>query len=274
MSAFIVNFQGPQDPDDIAHFYMMGGSNLNFLIMDAVGCRVTTWTVPESATPGDIVIFACARTAKDRLGMARTALKEFDNDVLLDFANTQMDLYKIYSGTLMAIGVISDDDGVQDIGWNLLGRNIVGLRLFSRPIDTKELGDVIKINRFGSVTYLDDIQWAYLRDFINRSELENLVSYMNDLNNYDLFSKHWHKPKKKSNKERNKMSDRIRYEVLKRDGFRCVLCGRTVEDGVKLEVDHILPISKGGLTEMNNLRTLCDQCNGGKSDLYDENGMN
>ena len=67
-------------------------------------------------------------------------------------------------------------------------------------------------------------------------------------------------------KERAKLSDSVRYDVLRRDGFRCLICGATAQDGVKLHVDHIFPVSKGGLTEMSNLRTLCERCNLGKSD--------
>lgn len=75
--------------------------------------------------------------------------------------------------------------------------------------------------------------------------------------------------------ERQKMTPSLRYEILKRDKFRCVICGRTAEkDGIKLHVDHIIPISKGGKTEPNNLRTLCDECNLGKSNKYDEQGDN
>lgn len=66
------------------------------------------------------------------------------------------------------------------------------------------------------------------------------------------------------------MSDSLRYDVLARDGFKCVICGATVEDGVKLHVDHIIPISKGGKTEIDNLRTLCDRCNLGKSDKIEK----
>lgn len=65
-------------------------------------------------------------------------------------------------------------------------------------------------------------------------------------------------------KERGKMSPSLRYNILKRDNFRCVLCGRSAQDGVKLHVDHIVPISKGGKTIPDNLRTLCEQCNVGK----------
>jgi 5-methylcytosine-specific restriction endonuclease McrA len=78
----------------------------------------------------------------------------------------------------------------------------------------------------------------------------------------------------KRNAERAKMSETLRYDVLKRDGFRCRLCGLSADDGVKLHVDHIKPVSKGGKTELNNLRTLCDRCNFGKGDKYDPNGKN
>lgn len=64
--------------------------------------------------------------------------------------------------------------------------------------------------------------------------------------------------------ERAKMSPSLRYNVLKRDHFRCQICGATQADGVKLHVDHIVPIAKGGKTELSNLRTLCDRCNLGK----------
>ena len=72
--------------------------------------------------------------------------------------------------------------------------------------------------------------------------------------------------------QRRMMTDSLRYDILKRDGFKCVLCGRAASDGVQLHVDHIKPVSKGGKTVSNNLRTLCDQCNLGKSDKWDEYG--
>ncbi|MGD0766730.1 MAG: HNH endonuclease [Tepidisphaeraceae bacterium] len=62
---------------------------------------------------------------------------------------------------------------------------------------------------------------------------------------------------------------RMRYLVLSRDGFRCVLCGASpaTAHGVKLHVDHITPWSKGGETILSNLRTCCEQCNIGRSNL-------
>lgn len=74
--------------------------------------------------------------------------------------------------------------------------------------------------------------------------------------------------------ERSLMTPSLRYDILKRDGFRCTICGRSQDDGVKLHVDHIKPVSKGGKTEPNNLRTLCEDCNQGKKAKYDPHGLN
>lgn len=60
--------------------------------------------------------------------------------------------------------------------------------------------------------------------------------------------------------ERGKVSNKMRFAIYKRDGYRCRYCGRT-ENMVKLEVDHIKPISKGGKSIYNNLQTLCRDCN-------------
>lgn len=66
-------------------------------------------------------------------------------------------------------------------------------------------------------------------------------------------------------RERRKLTKKLRYEILERDRRKCQMCGRTpYEDGVKLEVDHKIPIAKGGRTELNNLWTLCQDCNKGK----------
>lgn len=64
--------------------------------------------------------------------------------------------------------------------------------------------------------------------------------------------------------ERNRVTPSVRYRVIARDGGRCCLCGRSAKDGVTLEVDHIIPISKGGTSDEENLQTLCRDCNRGK----------
>lgn len=56
-----------------------------------------------------------------------------------------------------------------------------------------------------------------------------------------------------------------RFKVLNRDGFACQYCGRKSPE-VKLEIDHIKPVSKGGDNSMENLVTSCFDCNRGKTD--------
>lgn len=66
---------------------------------------------------------------------------------------------------------------------------------------------------------------------------------------------------------RTSVSKRLRFRVMRRDGYRCRLCGMTRDDGVTLEVDHIVAVANGGATQESNLWTLCHPCNNGKSDM-------
>jgi hypothetical protein len=60
------------------------------------------------------------------------------------------------------------------------------------------------------------------------------------------------------------ISKRLRYEVLRRDNHSCRYCGGSAP-GVKLTVDHVLPVALGGSDEPSNLVTACADCNAGKS---------
>ena len=72
--------------------------------------------------------------------------------------------------------------------------------------------------------------------------------------------------KHKTNREPNL---RLRFLVLKRDNFKCCACGASPakDPAVELHIDHITPWVKGGETIIENLQTLCQNCNLGKSDL-------
>lgn len=78
----------------------------------------------------------------------------------------------------------------------------------------------------------------------------------------------------KGNGKRNKnkngyktITKGMRYDILKRDNFKCVLCGRSPANDPKiiLHIDHIIPKSRGGDNKPVNLQTLCSDCNWGKS---------
>lgn len=56
-----------------------------------------------------------------------------------------------------------------------------------------------------------------------------------------------------------------RFKVLMRDGFKCRYCGKSADEK-ELEVDHIIPRSRGGSSDLSNLVTSCFECNRGKRD--------
>lgn len=107
---------------------------------------------------------------------------------------------------------------------------------------------------------------SYLRRFGKwSSAMEAFISYVNG---------------EISNSCRNEVRDqgknrdvnlRLRFLVMKRDRFKCRMCGASPakDPSVVLHVDHVLPWSKGGRTEIDNLQTLCSKCNLGKSNLTD-----
>lgn len=79
---------------------------------------------------------------------------------------------------------------------------------------------------------------------------------------------------------RRKISDQLRTQIFKRDRYRCRICKATTE----LQIDHVIPVSKGGGNDEGNLQVLCYRCNSVKSDLlpsemedlskYDLRGLN
>lgn len=66
-------------------------------------------------------------------------------------------------------------------------------------------------------------------------------------------------------RERAEVASGIRFQVLQRDCFRCRYCGISVDEGAILHVDHVVPVSRGGPTTLENLVTACMDCNLGKS---------
>lgn len=62
----------------------------------------------------------------------------------------------------------------------------------------------------------------------------------------------------------------LRYKVLNRNSFKCVKCGASpaTDPTCRLHIDHILPFSKGGKTTLENLQTLCENCNLGKGNRH------
>lgn len=68
-----------------------------------------------------------------------------------------------------------------------------------------------------------------------------------------------------SNNNRLPIETSVRFQVFERDNFTCQYCGRKSPE-IILEIDHYVPVSKGGSNHFDNLKTSCRECNEGKSD--------
>ncbi len=68
--------------------------------------------------------------------------------------------------------------------------------------------------------------------------------------------------------QRALMTNRLRTAIKERDYYTCKMCSASVQEQslLLLEVDHIVPVSKGGMSTYDNLQTLCWKCNRSKSD--------
>lgn len=68
--------------------------------------------------------------------------------------------------------------------------------------------------------------------------------------------------------QRTLMTKKLREFIKSRDNFTCCNCGNSthIEPNLLLEIDHIIPVAKGGRTVADNLQTLCWKCNRAKSD--------
>lgn len=58
---------------------------------------------------------------------------------------------------------------------------------------------------------------------------------------------------------------KLKKAVHERDGWICIFCGRSEEDGIQLHADHIVPWTQGGEDTMENLQTMCNICHKSKS---------
>jgi 5-methylcytosine-specific restriction endonuclease McrA len=95
-------------------------------------------------------------------------------------------------------------------------------------------------------------------------ECEHCSKHYNKVIGENLSSKYCSKAcaRLAHNKQRTDRDKKGKYSILNRDAFKCVYCNSSsIEDGARLTVDHLIPISKGGSNNPNNLVTACRDCN-------------
>ena len=138
--------------------------------------------------------------------------------------------------------------------------NIRDVWLIKGEQPTRRDMDNQSISKISSGTYLRTFGSWY-------NALDEFVHYMSDVES-DI------NPIVKISKDgikhftKREPSDRLKAQVLARDGNKCRLCGVECNDGLhKIHFDHIIPWSKGGETVLENLQVLCSDCNLAKGNL-------
>ena len=148
-------------------------------------------------------------------------------------------------------------------------------KLLSRPNIRKEIErklnkqEEIKNRDFERRTViLDKGVYEFIRQHVN--SYDDLSEVVNQMIIKSLPSDAESLDKWLELNKRQSVSESVRYEVLHKAGFRCEACGDSPRDNkdCKLEIDHIIPYSLGGLDHITNYQSLCKRCNTSKSNRY------
>ena len=127
-------------------------------------------------------------------------------------------------------------------------------RLFRKELKTPRTE--YWINVYLELDKMNGVRVCSKRDTFYEKEIRSLIKRINNKNgDFYLDDEIW---KAIVRVERGKVSNRLRFAIYARDGYRCRVCGRKTND---LEIDHVIPIAKGGKTTSSNLQTLCSYCN-------------
>lgn len=114
-----------------------------------------------------------------------------------------------------------------------------------------------------STAYYPKYVFKYVSSGGNASTQCDVIMDIENLNRFVLFLSEKIKFRKSVAGQRALMTSKLRQHIKERDGFACKQCGASIqnEPNLLLEIDHIVPVSKGGLTTEDNLQTLCWRCN-------------
>lgn len=114
-----------------------------------------------------------------------------------------------------------------------------------------------------STTYFPRFIFSYVSSGGNASTQCDIIMNLENLNRFISYLSEVVKFKKSALGQRALMTSSLRRKIVQRDNFTCKICGNSIhtEPNLLLEIDHIIPISKGGLTTEFNLQTLCWKCN-------------
>ena len=119
-----------------------------------------------------------------------------------------------------------------------------------------------------STLYFPKYEFKYTSAGGNTGTTYDIVMDIDNLNRFVVYLSEKIKFSKSVAGQRALMTSKLRQHIKERDHYTCRHCGVSTADEphLLLEIDHIVPVSKGGLTTEDNLQTLCWRCNRSKGD--------
>lgn len=131
-----------------------------------------------------------------------------------------------------------------------LSRDLVAQRLGFKDIDFSQL-------------YFPQYTFRYVSSGGNSSMSASMVFNLENLEGFITYLSQIIKFRKSKAGQRALMTPSLREKIKKRDHYTCCKCKNSTkkEPNLLLEIDHIIPIAKNGLTTEDNLQTLCWKCN-------------
>lgn len=129
-------------------------------------------------------------------------------------------------------------------------------------LTTHELREVAGISEYARrIRELRDEEGMQIRSHLDRHDLKPGEYVLESLERLPVIGRG--------------ISPQLRNEILERNGFTCQRCGLGAGDPdptsqkrkIRLQIDHIIPISHGGSNEKDNLRVLCSACNQGRQNI-------
>ena len=217
------------------------------------------YTVHKRKNPTVNEILEDIKQVMTKLGKTTVTIREYDkmgnyhSSTALRKIGTWNEILRTLNATTSNI-FHEDKDLLDNIKKVWLQKGIQPTR---RDMDNKALSSI------SSGTYLRHFGTWY-------NALDKFIEYINNDDDESLIDLDEGKNEVNGVKHKTKRepSDRLKVQVLMRDGNKCRICGVVCDGGIhKMHFDHIIPWSKGGETTLENLQVLCSVCNEALGDL-------
>lgn len=221
-----------------------------------VNCKYMKFVVKKKQSPTEKEILEDIELVFKKLRKRSLTIKEYDENGCYS-SSTAIRRFGTWNNVLYKLSIPSNNtfyshsdlmDNIRDV-WLKKGEQPA-----RRDMDNPALSVI------SSGAYLRHLKTWY-------NALDKFIEYISDTNEDKTniainFEENGYKHKTK-----REPSNRLKVQVLIRDGNKCRYCGAVCNGGIhKIHFDHIIPWAKGGETTLDNLQVLCSDCNAALGD--------